>query len=118
MKSLAISIILLSSQFGLANIYHSGYEVRHLDAIESAIEKSCGAVGVLTQKSTQEELVVIDQGIRDIHYTTVIESYQRVDQNMFETVKIIVKSVLADMYDHSAQEWGEYHVESVQCNVD
>lgn len=115
-----IFVCLLLSQFSFAAIYHSNYEARHLQVIEDALLQSCGiySTDVLTQKSTEERHVQVDHGILDIYYTTVLETRVRIDQNFFETKKMIVESVRYDGYDQQAKEPGSYSVSSVNCNVE
>jgi len=89
-----------------------------LQAIESAIVKSCGiSTDALIQKSDLETPDQIDNGIRDVHYTTVFETQLEIAKNTFEVRRIIVQSFYADMYDHQAQEWGSYSVQNVNCNA-
>lgn len=110
---------ILTSQISFAAIHHSNFEARHLDVIEAAIAQNCKVpTDVISQKSSQQEVVRVDQGIRDTYYTTLFEIRIRIDQNIFESQKIAVQSIRSDMYDHNAQDWGVYSVQSIQCSVE
>lgn len=112
-------VFLIISQHSFAAIYHSNYDARHLSVIEEAISQQCTVnTDALIQKSDSAEVINVDQGIKDINFTTLLETQVRVDQNIFELKKIVVKSHYADMYDHQSQNWGFYSVESVNCNAD
>lgn len=114
-----ILVGLLLSQNSFAAIYHSNYEPRHLAVIEEAVGRLCGvSTEALIQTSESVETVKIDQGITDYNYTTALETQVRIDQNIFEVKKMIVKSHYADMYDHNAKDWGVYSVESVNCDIE
>ena len=114
-----ILICLLLSQSSFAGIYHSNYDPRHLAVIEETVGRVCGiSTDALIQKSELSEIVKVDQGITDMNYTTVLETQLRLDQNIFEIKKMVVKSYYSDMYDHQAKDWGVYSVESVNCNAD
>ncbi len=115
MKKTLIAISLLFTQISFAEITNSNHELRHQDLIEKSITSNCGSMRDLTEVSVTSEDIVIDNGIRDINYVTVLSGLQRMDQNIFDRYTITVKSNYADMYDHSSQNWGAYNVSSVTC---
>lgn len=115
MKSALVLLTLTSSVSSFAALTGSTYELRHQDIIEKAILKECGNMRNLTVLSTIEKVIRVDQGIHDVKYETVLSGEQRMDQNIFDTYKITVNSDYADMYDHSAKEWGAYSVSAVNC---
>ena len=115
MKSVILSIALLTSQICFAQIKNSKNETRHQSLIEASIQDKCGSFYNLTQYSQTESTVQIDNGIADIKYTTVIYGYSALDQYATEEYKLTVESVKSDMYDHASGQWGAYAVTSVSC---
>lgn len=115
MKALILIGVLILSKTGFAAIADSNYELRHQAAIEQAIT-TCGFSGVATQLSSEEVVVNVDQGIRDVLYTTVLSVRVPMDQYLFDDYRVSVKSEFADMYDHNAADWGVYSVTSINCH--
>ncbi len=115
MKKIIFSILLVFSQVSLAGILESKLADRHQEVIETAITSNCGSFKNLTELKTTEEVIQVDQGIRDVKYTSVLSGLQRLDQNIFDRYEIIVESEYADMYDHASQNWGAYFVTKVSC---
>lgn len=118
MKKTLLVLALTISSVSFAAIPDSKYEDRHQVTIEKAISSSCGNFRDLTQVSSSEEIIVVDQGIRDVKYKTILTGLQRLDQNIFDRYTITVESNYADMYDHEAKEWGAYSVDSVFCQME
>ena len=99
-----------------ASILGSELEHDHQLLIQEGIEKSCQVKPFsLEQISSQETIVRIDQGIRDVYFTTQLEMKVKIDQGVFDTFKVVVKSALFDHYDHANKRWGAYAIESVEC---
>lgn len=101
-----------------AKIENSNLELRHQELIEKAIEAKCQLYprGIVEVKTVVTP-IRIDQGITDYQYETVLHLSVRVDQMLFDTYEVVVKSSYASAYDHARQEWGIYSVESVGiCN--
>ncbi|MEQ1722452.1 MAG: hypothetical protein ABL930_04700 [Pseudobdellovibrio sp.] len=115
MKSLVFLTTVLVSQMTFSAIKFSNYEQRHQDMIETAIYKNCGVSGVIIQLSSDEEVKNVDQGIRDVNYTTEIMVRVGVDQYQYDQYPVTVKSSYADMYDHGTKNWGAYSVDKVIC---
>lgn len=117
MKKTLLILALTMTSTAFAAIPNSKYEDRHQVAIEKAISKNCGNFRDLVQVGSTEEVIMIDNGIRDIKYKTILTGLQRLDQNIFDSYTISVESNYADMYDHEAREWGAYSVDSVFCQM-
>ena len=117
MKNAIMGLTLLISLSAQAGILSSTYEINHVNAIEAKITEKCGSFRDLKVVSSSEEVIVVDQGIRDVKYTTVLSGLQRMDQNIFDEYQIVVESEYADMYDHVNQTWGAYFVNSVTCQM-
>lgn len=117
MKTLITFLALLISQVAFAKITNSNYEARHLKLIEESISQECGYFFKLTQLDSTAAIIQIDQGIRDVVYTTTIEGIDRIDQGVFDYYDIKIVSEFADMYDHANQNWGVYSVKSVKCQM-
>jgi hypothetical protein len=115
MKSLVFLTTVLISQMGFSAIKFSNYEQRHQDMIETAIYKNCGLSGVVIQLSSDEEVIKVDQGFRDVNYTTEVMVRVGVDQYMYDEYPVTVKSSYGDGYDHGTKNWGIYSVEKVIC---
>lgn len=113
MKIILTALLLLSH-----TAFASGYEARHLEIIKKAIFTNCGHMSDLTQISSSETVIIVDQGIRDVEYVTQFSGVQRIDQGVFDVYKITVNSSFADMYDHSSRNWGVYSVETVKCELE
>ena len=117
MKKLLIGFIALTSVSAFASLSNTGYEARHITVVEKALEKNCGTFKNLELVAKSEEVIRVDQGIRDVYYTTVLTGDKRLDQNTFDTYEITIKSEYADMYDHTNKDWGVYSVTSVSCDL-
>lgn len=117
MKKMLVALSVVFSQVSFASIADSKYEARHLNIIETSIVKNCGNFKNLTQVDSKEKVIVIDQGIRDVQFTTTLTGLKRVDQTIFDEYEIVVESEYADMYDHNSQNWGAYNVTSVTCSM-
>lgn len=106
-----IFVSLLLTQTAMAGISGSSYELRHQAVIEEAVARICGLNGVSTQLSSEEVPVQVDQGIRDVYFTTVLSVRVGIDQYMYDEYSVVVKSVQADFYHE-----GNYFVSEVKCN--
>ena len=118
MKKMLLLTSLLLSQVSFAAISESKLELRHQALIEKAINANCGKFRELTEVNTSEVVIQIDQGVRDIKYTTILTGLHRLDQNIFDRYEIVVESEYTDMYDHSAQDWGVYSVAKITCRME
>lgn len=118
MKNALILLSLVFTQVSLAAINNSNYVARHQAIIEKEIQKRCGYMRNLTVISSTEEVIHIDQGITDVKFLTILKGEQKMDQNIFDTFTITVASEYADGYDHTAQDWGFYNVNSVKCEME
>ncbi|MCM2353061.1 MAG: hypothetical protein NDI63_05535 [Pseudobdellovibrio sp.] len=99
-----------------AEILNSNYDSRHQTMLEQASLNACGVNGgKLTQLSSSVVKHNVDQGIIDYYFTTELELTVRIDQGVYDTYKVSVNSMLADAYDHAAQDWGIYSVEAISC---
>jgi hypothetical protein len=117
MKKMLLTFSIVFSQVSFASIADSKYEARHLNLIETSIVKNCGNFKNLTQVDSNEKVIIIDQGIRDVQFKTKLTGLQRMDQNIFDEYEIVVESEYGDMYDHNSQNWGVYNVTSVSCSI-
>lgn len=117
MKTLFLSLTLISTS-AFASIRNTHYEARHVKAIETAIQKSCGKILELTQVHSESEVIQVDQGIRDVVYKTVLTGKKRIDQTLFDNYTITVNSSYGDAYDHQHRDWGIYFVDSVKCEME
>ena len=115
MKKLLVIAALCASHSAPAAIENSNLEPRHQTLIKNAVYNSCGLSGVVEQTANQEEVIFVDQGIRDVKYTTTLAVKVGVDQYMYDEYSVIVKSEYADMYDHVSKNWGVYSIENVFC---
>lgn len=117
MKTILLTTIaLLIGTAAQAQILNSEYDSRHQNMLEQASLKACGVYGgKLTQLSTSVVKHVVDQGIIDLYYTTELELTVKIDQGVYDTYQVTVKSLLASAYDHTAQDWGIYSVEAISC---
>lgn len=118
MKTMFAAFMILISFSSLASIRDSKYDARHIKAIKSAILAKCGHMSNLAEVSSSEEIIRIDQGIRDIRFTTVITGVQKIDQGIFDNYRITISSYYSDSYDHSDRDWGSYSVESLKCELE
>jgi hypothetical protein len=117
MKSLlltiAASVITMSAQ---AKIFGSTLEEDHQALIEASIAKSCYVNPFMLEQLDSKVIVVrVDQGIKDVYYTTHLKLKERIDQGVFNNYDVVVKSILFDQYDHENKRWGAYVVEAVNC---
>lgn len=118
MKKVLVVLSLALSQVSFAAITGSTLESRHATIVEKAIVENCGYFRDLTELSSKKTLIHVDNGITDAKFTTVLTGLQRLDQNIFDKYTITVESEYADMYDHSAQDWGAFSVTSVNCSME
>lgn len=114
MKLVLLLLVVISGS--LAQAQNTVLNSAQTQKIEAAILTSCGYMRDLTQVSQTEEVVVVDQGVRDVYFTNVFTGERRLDQNIFDRYDITVKSILADGYDHQENAWGIFAIESVSCN--
>ena len=115
MKTLIALLVVVASQASVAAINYSDYEERHQQIIKTAVEQHCGYAGALEQVNSQKVTDRVDQGIEDVYYTTTLKLTVNIDQGVQDTYSVIVKSQLADAYDHNTKNWGIYAVDSVHC---
>lgn len=116
MKLIMMVLTLILVQTAFAQIENSNYEKRHQVLIENSVRNKCSVrMGNLTQLSSVEETVQVDQGVRDTYFSTVLQGFYRIDQGQYDEYEITVRSVRFEAYDHDAQSWGQYSVDSVQC---
>ena len=110
-----LSLIITLAAASFAQAQNSSLTSTHTQKIEEAILNSCGYMRNLTQVSHSEEVVIVDQGVRDVYATTVFTGERRLDQNIFDAYAVTVESVLAAGYDHEEKTWGLFTVQSVSC---
>lgn len=115
MKSILILFVLLLSNTCFAAIVDSTYDLRHQSLIEQAVQ-TCGYNGIVTQLSSEEVVVDVDQGVQDVYYTTMLSVKVGIDQYLYDEYRVRVTSEYADMYDHSAADWGFYSITSTNCH--
>lgn len=115
MKTLIALLVVVASQVSLAAINYSEYEDRHQQLIKNAVEQNCGYAGTLEQVNSSQVTHRVDQGIEDVYYTTTLKFTVKIDQGVRDIYNVIVKSQLADAYDHNSKNWGIYAVDSVHC---
>lgn len=118
MKKLLLALSLVASQASFAAISGSSLEARHQSVVEKAIVDNCGFFRDLTEVSSSSTVIHVDNGIRDVKYSTLLTGLQRLDQNIFDRYSIAVESEYADMYDHSTQNWGVFSVTNVSCRME
>lgn len=109
MKSILLATIaLIIGTAAQAEILNSQYDSRHQAMLEKASLKACGVNhGALTQVYSSVVKHKVDQGITDYYFTTQL--------TLNNTYTITAQTMLADAYDHTAQDWGIYSVESIIC---
>ncbi|MFM6930391.1 MAG: hypothetical protein ACKOX6_18145 [Bdellovibrio sp.] len=74
-----LATVLLSQSVFAQTILGSSYEQDHQDVIIEAIGKHCSVPATaLSQISTTQRVIKVDQGITDIEYTTDIRSREYV----------------------------------------
>lgn len=112
---LIFGIILLLSSNAFASIPGSEYEDRHQVLILKGIEANCGRLKNLVQLASVQRIIEVDQGIRDIEYVTTLRGTLKIDQGIFDSYLVTVKSERGDFYDHESQEHGFYSVSQVVC---
>jgi len=121
MKKLIFSLVgvmaISFSQMSFGAIINSNLSKRHQALIEAAIVSQCGHFKDLTEVKTTEVAIQVDQGIQDVNYSTLLTGLQRMDQNIFDRYEILVESNYADMYDHTAKDWGSFSVSKVACEM-
>lgn len=109
MKSILLATIaLVIGTAAQAEILNSQYDSRHQAMLEQASLKACGITqGTLTQVYSEVVKHKVDQGIVDYYFTTQL--------TIDNTYTVTAKTLIADGYDHTAQDWGMYSVESIIC---
>jgi len=109
MKSILLATIaLVIGTAAQAEILNSQYDSRHQAMLEQASLKACGVTqGTLTQVYSEVVKHKVDQGIVDYYFTTQL--------TIDNTYTVTAKTLIADGYDHTAQDWGMYSVESIIC---
>lgn len=118
MKALIFALVSLVSVSAFAVIKDSQLDLRHQALIEKAITEQCSMRRAsFVELNTKITPVRVDQGILDYRYETVLEVTDRVDQGVFDLYTVTVESKYSDMYDHQAQTWGAYSVQSVKCEM-
>jgi len=117
MKKTLLILTLTITNVSFATITNSKYEDRHQVSIEKAISNSCGQFRDLLQLESNAKIVVVDQGINDVKFQTVLTGLKRLGQNIFDLYTITVESNYSDSYDHDSKEWGTYSVDSVFCQM-
>lgn len=117
MKTILLTTIaLLIGSAAQAEISNSQYDLRHQTMLKQASLKACGVDGgKLVQVSSSVVKHVVDQGIIDFYFTTELELTVKAEINVYRFYQVSVKSMLADAYDHTAQDWGIYSVEEISC---
>lgn len=111
MKTLILIAAALTSSLTSASILHSDYNEKLNSNIEKAIEAECGKMNWLEVVSAKKQRVQVDQGIVDYKYTTELKG----TSPEFKRYSVTVTTWYYDSYDHSTQDWGSYHTESVEC---
>lgn len=109
MKSILLATVaLLIGTAAQAEILNSQYDSRHQAMLEKASLKACGITeGTLTQVYSSVVKHKVDQGIIDYYFTTQL--------TINNTYTVTAQTLIADGYDHTAQDWGMYSVESIIC---
>lgn len=118
MKTILLTIALLVGTVAQAKIADSQYDARHQAMLTDASLRACGvAGGKLTELSSSVVRQKVDQGIVDLYFTTELELVVKIDQGMFDTFTVKAQTMLADGYDHAAQDWGMYSVQAISCEL-
>jgi hypothetical protein len=109
--TIAASVFFAAPAFAsVGTLLGSSYSMRHQEKIVRAVEKECGAFEQMRVLKENEEKIMIDQGITDVWYQTILN----VSINGVDRV-VVVKSYYGDHYDHVGRNWGAYGIESVDC---
>ncbi len=108
-----IGLILSSTSFG--QIQNSTLSARHQQKIIQSIYEKCHLSPLLTQLSSESEIVIVDNGIRDEYFSTTLKGVVGIDQYAVDKYYISVQSVIFDHFDHQAQEWGGIEIKNVKC---
>ncbi len=121
MKTILLTTIaLLIGTAAQAEIQNTQYDARHQAMLEKAVAKACNNYNdarKLVQISSSVVKHKVDQGITDLYFTTELELTIRIDQGVYDIYTVKAKTLLADAYDHTAQDWGIYSVESISCEM-
>jgi hypothetical protein len=117
MKTMLLISALLTSYVLHAEILNSKLDHRHQEVIEHAVSENCMMRGVLTEVKSESEVVIPDQGIKDIFYSSTFTAIQKVDNGLTDQYLVHVKSQYSDMYDHETAQWGVYTVDKVSCEM-
>lgn len=121
MKTILLTVIaLLIGTAAQAEILNSQYDARHQAMLEEAVAKACNSYNParkLVQVSSSVVKHKVDQGITDLYFTTELELTIKIDQGVYDIYKVKAETMLADAYDHNAQDWGIYSVEGITCEM-
>jgi hypothetical protein len=71
----------------------------------------------LTLLKTTEQVVQVDQGVRDVYYNSQFTMSVRIDNGVFDQYTVTVKSAVFDQYDHKNATWGAFQVLEVSCTM-
>ncbi len=115
MKILAIIFFIPFTALG--SIQGSPFSPRHQLAIANAVQQTCGLAFSVNYLSHSQYDERVDQGIVDTHYSTLLVRMIRIDQGVFDYYRVTVRSSFLSQYDHDAQDWGVYTVDSVTCET-
>lgn len=112
------SVLTLAASLSHAQITNSGYDPRHEALITKAVFKACGvSFGKIELTSKNVTKDVVDQGVIDTYYTSNLKMVVKIDQGVRDIYSIVVQSAMYAGYDHGAQDWGMYSVESATCEL-
>ncbi len=117
MKFCLMLLTLITNLAFAVEIEGSDYSKRHNTVLDRAIINKCGHFWDYVLVSSEEEVTQIDQGIRDVKFTTVLSAVRKIDQGIWDNYKITIVSDYADTYDHNEKDWGIYTVTSVRCEL-
>lgn len=115
MKRIILLTLLTLNITAQADILNSDLDPVHQKLITEAVAEKCYLSGDLTLVANTTKVDVVDQGIRDIYFTTKFTTTDTYDQNISDKYLVTVNSVKSDQYDHVNKNWGVYLVESVKC---
>lgn len=107
--------------FSMANantiyIQDSTYVERHQKLVYLAALESCKVNGGMAKQiSSSEEIEQIDSGIFDSIFNTILELTVQIDNGVWDTYIVDIKSRKSDMYDHNYKDWWAYGIEETKC---
>ncbi len=117
MKLMIMMLALITNLAFAVEIEGSDYSKRHIKALDRAIINNCGYLFDYVLVSSEEEVIQIDQGTRDVKYRTILSAVRRIDQGISDNYRISILSEYADHYDHVEKDWGSYSVQYVRCDL-